>query len=232
MPSMKHPVIEHLVWDWNGTLLDDAAACVQALNRMLARRRLPAVGLDEYLDVFDFPVQDYYVKLGFDFSREDWDRNANEFHNHYDELVVACGLRDGVIDLLQHWAARGMPMSILSASEQGRLERTLSEWGIRDYFCHIIGLDNVYATSKVQQGRRLMEELGLSPSSVLLIGDTTHDHDVASTLGCRCLLLTGGHHAEHRLRACGCPVVHGMDDLFDLDTHVFPAQSTASTARY
>ena len=60
----------HVIWDWNGTLLDDATACVAAINALLERRLLPQVTHQQYLDIFDFPVRNYYLQLGFDFSKD------------------------------------------------------------------------------------------------------------------------------------------------------------------
>ena len=53
----------HIIWDWNGTLLDDAWLCVDVMNGMLRERRLPTRTLDQYKEVFDFPVRNYYETL-------------------------------------------------------------------------------------------------------------------------------------------------------------------------
>ena len=60
----------HIIWDWNGTLLNDAWLCVEVMNGMLAKRNLPIRTLNQYMDIFDFPVKDYYVKLGYNFEKE------------------------------------------------------------------------------------------------------------------------------------------------------------------
>ena len=54
---------ELILWDWNGTLLDDVALCVDALNRLLARYGYPQrYDRDQYRAIFGFPVQDYYAR--------------------------------------------------------------------------------------------------------------------------------------------------------------------------
>ena len=61
----------YVVWDWNGTLFDDVALCIQVMNGMLEKRGLPRLaGPKQYRQVFTFPVEEYYKALGFDFSRE------------------------------------------------------------------------------------------------------------------------------------------------------------------
>jgi phosphoglycolate phosphatase len=191
----------HVVWDWNGTLLDDVYACVGAINRMLTARQLPCIDSVQYRDVFDFPVKTYYRRLGFDLETEDWDAMAREFHRHYDEFAVKAGLREGAPETLNTIRKRGIAMSVLSACEIGTLERMLEERGIRHFFDHVFGLDNINATSKLDQGKLLVDALDLPPAEILLVGDTNHDHEVAEDLGIRCVLLTGGHQSKARLAA-------------------------------
>ena len=211
---VKATQIRHIVWDWNGTLLDDAQACVGALNRMLEKRRLPSVNVSRYRDVFNFPVKDYYRTLGFDFERDDWDEVAHEYHAFYAVTSASAPLREGSVEILGRLAERGVPMSVLSACEHSLLTRILQERDIRRFFEHIRGLSNHYATSKLEIGRSLLGEIGLPPSQVLLVGDTLHDYDVARELGCECLLVANGHHAAHRLAACACDVVSDLRDVF------------------
>ena len=51
---------DHVIWDWNGTLLDDAWLCVDVMNGMLCRRALPVLTPAKYEESFDFPVLDFY----------------------------------------------------------------------------------------------------------------------------------------------------------------------------
>jgi phosphoglycolate phosphatase len=211
---MNRPRIRHIIWDWNGTLLDDVAACVQAMNRMLARRRLGRLTVEHYRRIFGFPVQRYYRALGFDLAREDWDAVAVEFHDRYAVTARAARLRQGIRSALERLRAGGMPMSVLSASESAILRRMLAERRIGVFFDRICGLSDLHARSKLHLGRRLLAQMGLPPRSVLLIGDTTHDYDVARELRCRCLLLAGGHQAEERLAPCDCPRAQTPAEIF------------------
>ena len=64
---------DHVIWDFNGTVLDDMQVGIDSVNEMLAARGLPTLsGVTEYRAAFDFPVEDYYRRLGFDFDREDF----------------------------------------------------------------------------------------------------------------------------------------------------------------
>lgn len=214
MSLMKARQVRHIIWDWNGTLLDDVDACVAALNRMLEKRRLPTVAIHQYQSLFGFPVKDYYLKLGFDFTKDDWDSVAREYHDFYAITSERSPLRAGSIEILQRLRDNEVPMSILSACERSILEQMLTARGIRGFFERICGLSNLYATSKADLGRTLLADIALPPEQVLLIGDTLHDYDVSRELGCQCLLVTGGHQAEHRLTGCRCEVISDLRDVF------------------
>lgn len=208
--------IEHIAWDWNGTLLDDAHACVTALNRMLRKRNMAAIDRRQYCDVFDFPVRDYYRRLGFDFEREDWNENAREFHTYYFESGREACLRPDAVNVLTALSEQGIAMSILSASETGTLREMLARYGLLEFFPRVYGLSDPYAHTKLEQGRALIRDLQLPTHHILLVGDTTHDYEVARAIGCRCILLAGGHQSEHRLRRCGCPVIAELPEVLAL----------------
>jgi phosphoglycolate phosphatase len=202
---------KHIIWDWNGTLLDDVQACVSSINNMLIPRSLPTITIPEYREIFDFPVKSYYKNLGFDMKNENWDDMANEFHRHYADFSAKSKLRQDAAETLAALHANNTAMSILSACEITILERMLKNYGIRRYFTHVFGLDNLYATSKLDQGRILIKKLNLPPQDILLIGDTNHDHEVAEKLGIQCILLTGGHQSERRL--ANSNIIHSPREL-------------------
>lgn len=208
--------IEHIVWDWNGTLVDDVAACVEAINVLLQRRGKTPISRDQYIEIFDFPVKNYYLTLGFDFASEDWDSITREYHEAYERTARHALLKDGIVEMLDLMLSRNLPMSILSASETSILEKMLAARNIRSYFTSIYGLDNLHASSKLELGRLMMSEIGVSGEKVLLIGDTKHDFKVARDLGIGCVLVAGGHQAEHRLAKCGCRVMSSIGELAGL----------------
>jgi phosphoglycolate phosphatase len=205
---------KHIIWDWNGTLLDDARLCVQILNRMLSDRQMKATTLAQYQMDFDFPVINYYVKLGFDFKKESFDDIAREYINAYDSQYFKCRLRNGVVDIIKALKAKSFSQSVLSASRKSSLLDALQKFGLKDFFENIEGIDDYYAQSKIDIGKKLMENLSLSGKEVLLVGDTTHDYEVACELGADCLLLPAGHQSKERLIACGARVCDSLDEAF------------------
>ncbi len=199
--------LPHVVWDWNGTLLDDTAACVHALNRLLHRHGVRPVTETAYRNDFGFPVRDYYRRLGLLVTPESWEILTREYHVHYAETSLRAPLRRGAREALETLRRARIRMSILSACETGILERMLMARGIRPFFQHVYGLPNLDADSKLDIGKTLMAQLGVPSSRVLLVGDTCHDWEVAEILQCQCVLLAGGHQATWRLQECPCEVI-------------------------
>lgn len=182
----------NIIWDWNGTLLNDRQTCVDSINVLLKRRELPSLTIEHYQEVFDFPVKEYYARIGFDFTREPFEIPANEFIAEYYHRVKHCSLHNDVTTILTALRQQGIRQFVLSAMEHASLEKTLTQQGILPYFEHISGLDNHHAASKAENGVQLMNRLQLNPAETCLIGDTTHDFEVANSLGCKCLLFSGG----------------------------------------
>jgi len=202
-----------VIWDWNGTLLNDVVVVVETINQLLSDRNLPQLTVGKYLDVFTFPVRDYYSKIGFDFQNEPFEIPALQFITIYNEVVTLCGLYDEVVPVLTGFQNRGIRQFILSAMEQNQLVRTVSDNGISHFFDDLYGLDNHYAHSKVDNGKLLIRNNNLNPDRTLLVGDTIHDFEVARSIGCSCILIANGHQSKARLLSTGARVVDNLNQI-------------------
>ncbi|MCB1068814.1 MAG: HAD family hydrolase [Kiritimatiellae bacterium] len=211
--TILHPPIQHVVWDWNGTLLDDAWLCCEVMNQLLAARGMPAMTMERYQAIFEFPVIRYYQALGFDFEREPFEVVGTEFIQRYEQRRHECKLRPEAVAVLETLRQRGLGQSILSAYKQNTLEELLAFHRVSDFFDHILGLSDHYAADKSGQGLALMERLGLDPRSVLLVGDTTHDVEVAARMGVQVTLIAAGNQSLSKLQACGVPMLGSLEEL-------------------
>jgi phosphoglycolate phosphatase len=212
--SLNFRKYKHIIWDWNGTLLDDAWLCVEIINRMLACRGMRKITLAEYQMHFDFPVINYYLKLGFNFDKESFDNVAQEYIKAYETERFRCRLQSGVNEIVKSLRDRGFLQSVLSASQQSSLIEAIELFGLNNLFENVAGLDDYYAHSKVDAGKKLLKNITVSPKEILLIGDTIHDYEVACILGADCLLLPAGHQTAQRLMSCGAKVCAGFDEAF------------------
>lgn len=206
----------HIIWDWNGTLLDDAWLCVEVMGEMLKEHGLPAVDLEKYREIFDFPVKDYYQKLGFDFEKESFEIVGMEFMVRYNLRQQECRLHEGVPQVLGELNVKGFIQCILSAREQNELRQEVSEMGLADYFLKINGTSDHYAYGKKETGLQLLRDLAIDPAKAVFIGDTLHDAEVATEMGIDCILIPNGHHHHSRLKTCGYPVVSSLYSLLKI----------------
>ena len=110
----------------------------------------------------------------------------------------------------------GISQSILSASKEDVLIEKIKYYGIDKYFCRIMGLENHYAESKVERGKKWIDELNLNPQDVLLMGDTAHDYDVSKHIGCDCLLIANGHYSYERLAKLGVDVIGTLKEMIQI----------------
>jgi phosphoglycolate phosphatase len=208
--------IQTIIWDWNGTLLDDMDICVDSINVLLEKRGLPLMDLVKYRSLFTFPVIRYYETIGFDFTKEPYDEVAMEFIHIYLEKLKEALLFPEVAGILGKFKEKGHRQAILSAMEQENLSLSVESKGISNYFSLILGTDDHFANGKVYQVSRIIRELNAEPAKTLIIGDTLHDHEVAEEAGCQCILVAAGHQNRERLEKSGCIVVNKLSELLSL----------------
>ena len=192
-------IYTHLVWDFNGTILDDIQLGIDCVNVMLKKRNLPTLdSVEAYRAIMRFPVIDYYKDLGFNMEEEDYYQIlAPEWVAMYLAGEPDCGMMEGVMEVLEAAKAAGIKQMVISATKTDQLLAQLDRLGIRGYFDEILGLDNFYAASKTALAEAWRKE---HPEAVVLsVGDTDHDGDLADVLGADCLLYTGGHQSKERL---------------------------------
>jgi len=183
------------------------------INETLSSRNMPTIDHPHYQKVFGFPVIDYYRRLGFDFVDESFEIVGTEFIVGYEKHKYEVDLHDGVIEVLQKLGDAGVSHSILSAYKQNTLDELVEHFGLTDQFLKIVGLDNHYAHSKVENGIQWMSELGLDSSEVLFVGDTEHDFEVAQTIGVDCVLIPGGHQTREALSKTGATILDRISDI-------------------
>ena len=205
--------LKHIIWDRNGTMLDDRWLTSAAMNIVLARRNMAELTEDRYLQLFTFPVIEYYRRLGFDFDKEPFSVSGSEFINEYNARAFEPQLHDGIIDLIAELNENGVSHSILSASSQKILNKLVKHHNINHYFIAVLGQDNHYAYGKIETGKMWINKLDIAPKNTLFIGDTEHDLEVANVIGSHCALLSWGHSSTERLENRGINVFDAISDL-------------------
>ena len=205
----------HIIWDFNGTLFDDVEAGLVSVNEMLSERGLKVIAdKEEYRKVFKFPIIDYYRRVGFDFEKTPYEELAVEWVDIYLSNFDKAGLFADLTAALDFFASKGITQSVLSASELGMLKGQISDLGIEEYFDEIMGIDNIYAASKLVLAKSWRERH--PDERVIFIGDTVHDIETAKQLSADCFIVCAGHQSREKFDGCDATVVSSLSELCEL----------------
>lgn len=206
-----------VIWDFNGTLLDDTGISIEAINTVLSRRGLKTVqSKEEFQNIFTFPVEEYYRRLGFDFEKEPFTVPADEWVKLYDEKKFFSPAVEGAPETVKKLSGMGVRQIVLSACEKNLLRSQLEKIGILACFDEILGSDDFYAAGKL--GIAAEWVAAKDPEvlrDALFVGDTDHDLECARVIGCGCVLYSGGFMSRSRLEALGAPVIDDIRRVCD-----------------
>jgi phosphoglycolate phosphatase-like HAD superfamily hydrolase len=201
----------HLVWDWNGTLLDDLALVVAATNVAFATCSELRVTAEEHRRDFRRPIAEYYgTALGRLVDEEEFARLDKAFHVAYADGLARCALAADALGALASWTGT---QSLLSMWFHDELVPTVDRYGLARYFIRVDGLRAALGGgAKAPHLTAHLGALGVSGADCVLIGDSVDDAEAAASVGARCVLYTGGFTDPDRLRATGWPVADTLAD--------------------
>jgi len=201
-----------IIWDWNGTLLDDLDICILGINQYLRDRHLKELDRKLYREVFDFPIQKYYSRIGFDFDQESFEALSVQFLDTYFKNFHRSQLFYYAVEVLEYFKQKNYRQFILSAMERRDLKNSVAYFDITHYFESITGSEDILAQGKAEYARLLMKNFNLHVSSTCLVGDTLHDQEVADRLKIPCILVAAGHQNFERLNVNHNHVVRNLEE--------------------
>lgn len=200
-----------VVWDFNGTLMDDVGISILTVNDMLSKRDKPLTNRKEYFEKIEMPIIRYYEKM-FDFNVTSISELTREFQVGYDSYIDSASLADGAQEVLERFKKEGINQVIISSFPTEKIKRICESKGILGYFTEILGADDIKAESKVERGVAFSKSRGEN-AKIVAIGDLVHDYEMASGMGADCILYSGGHQSKKDLSLCGVPVADSMKDI-------------------
>jgi phosphoglycolate phosphatase len=205
--SAPSTAVDVVCWDWNGTLLDDATVALGAMNVVLHERGLPVVpDVDAYRQVFGFPVQALYARLGI--TGADFREAAGRYLELFASRVGQAPLHAEADAVLSAIGRLGVEQVLISATVADVLAHQLAPHAITGHFDQVLGIADAYAPSKTDVVATWLRSSGHDPRRVLMVGDTNHDEEIAEELALRFVRFARGHqeppdHDRH-------PVVHHL----------------------
>ena len=204
---------QYVIWDFNGTLINDVELCFNLLNKMLTKRGYKEVTMERYKDIFMFPVKEYYKLAGFNFDVHPFEIAAVEFIDDYQPMSLELDLYPNTYEVLETIKNSETRQLILSASKIENLLEQTKHFKLDQYMDYILGTDTIHAISKVSIAKDWIMKNNVDPKKVIFIGDTDHDFEVASTIGVDCLLVANGHQSKERLLKVTPNVVDEIKDV-------------------
>ncbi|MBO3740677.1 HAD family hydrolase [Actinoplanes flavus] len=196
---------KHLVWDWNGTLLDDLHLVVSSTNTAFAAVGGRDVDADEHRRAFRRPVAEFYAEmLGRAVGEEEFGRLDRIFHDAYRLGLTDVSLAADAMTAIKTWPGS---QSLLSMWFHSELIPAVEGYGLAGLFARVDGLRaELGGGFKAAHLAAHLDELGVAGRDVVLIGDSIDDADAAESVGGCAVLYTGGFTHPARLRESGRPV--------------------------
>ena len=206
-------MIKHVIWDWNGTLVNDLELCVDILNLALIEHGKLPISVDQYKESFCFPVSKFYKLLGLPSRGFKYEILAKKYIKIYRNQFKQCKLHNKVKETLEELKSLVISQSILSAGHQNDIENFTRYYEVSQFMAKIDGSDNIEARGKEDRAGEHLDSLDLKPTQVLLVGDTIHDWEVAQSIGCKAILFELGHIKKDRLRRVHTPTIKCLSEV-------------------
>jgi phosphoglycolate phosphatase-like HAD superfamily hydrolase len=198
--------MRHVIWDWNGTLVDDLHVVVDAVNVSLAELGEHPIGFDDYRDHYTRPVRVFYERLlDRTITEEEWLRIDRTFHANYANGLHLVGLTEDAEAAVSAVTAAGATQSILSMWWEDDLLPEVRRHGLDTVMTRVDGNTREAGETKAGLLEAHLHHLpeGAEP---VLIGDATDDAHAAVAAGIPVVLYDGGSHHREALQALGVPI--------------------------
>ncbi len=202
-----------IIWDWNGTLLDDVNEGILARNKVFKQYGLSMLNsVEQYRDEFTFPIKDYYFNAGV--TEDNFVEIAHKWVDEYMLLSHKMNLRYNALETINEFKKKNYIQVLLSASNINILNEQINQFKLHNTFNYVFGLDNIYAKSKVELAKNFVSKN--NAYEYFLIGDTLHDFEVASEIGAKCILVMNGHQSLQKLKTSNAIIAKNLEELISI----------------
>ena len=205
-----------IVFDWDGTLFDSTALIVRCIQEAV-RDVGGAVPNDRSAAwVIGMGLAQALAHVAPDVPKEKYRELGERYQHHYLAHQHDIALFDGVLPLLAELKARGWLLAVATGKSRRGLDEALGAVELSGLFDASRTADQAAGKPDPAMLFELMEQLVVAPSRTLMIGDTTHDLQMALNAGCESVGVTYGAHEEDGLFALSPRLVaHTVRELHD-----------------
>ncbi len=194
-----------VIWDWNGTLINDVHIACRAVNDILSDLGRPSIDMAQYYHLMRDGMDRYYEYLFYP-DKAPYDKLTVWFSKYYDEHIKTAALHDGAEEVLKELACMGITQTIVSSSHKEKVRRDAARFGVDGCFDELLGADDLLVGSKVERAIDYIERKGFEPSRTLVVGDMIHDVDMAKAIGAHCVIIPKGHQSPERVAELGAEI--------------------------
>ena len=204
-------MITHIIWDYNGTVLDDVDTAVAAVNLMLKDRSLPPTDKETYKNDLVMPLENYYATVGI--HNADIPVLSIEFRERSEQNAHLSKIADGFYEAVTVAKDKGIKNILMSSLFCDYLESEVDKYGIRKYFDAVMGMKDTSVGSKYGMALKYITDNGIDPKNVLFIGDLISDAQTAEKIGAECILVPLGHNSKSRCEKTGATVCETLEGI-------------------
>lgn len=205
---------KHIIWDFNGTILNDFQHCFEIINEVLSERNLNPIEEIDYQKNFQFPIRNFYNKIGLEMPAEEFSKHSVEWIAKYVAKADELKPQKHIEACFEHFQQKDLCQFVISAYEDSRLKDAIQRLGLSPYFKGVYGTNNLDAHSKISLAKKfLSEQSHVDLDKCVVIGDTDHDKELADAIGCDCILYYSGHQDVKILEATGLPVIKCYSEI-------------------
>lgn len=205
---------ELIVFDWDGTVMDSTAVIATSIQSACRDLALPVPSDEDARHVIGMGLVEALRHAVPDASEAMYGALAERYRHHFlaqDQTIpLFPGARETIVAL--HEA--GHALAVATGKSRKGLDRVLDSSGLRAYFHASRTADETFSKPHPAMLQEIMDELGMQPEQVLMIGDTTHDLQMAINAGVDAVGMTYGAHPEEQLRALNPRAL--LDDFHQL----------------
>ncbi len=202
-----------IIWDFNGTLIDDVNAALSSVNDMLKSRNLPEITMQQYASYVDTPIIKFYEHIFDDLYSMDFNEIALEFNAGYDKHLPQKAVMANAEEVLEYFNSKGKLQTVISATHIDKVTKRLEEFGLSGYFDKILAHNNLIAEDKTHLAVKYFAGKQIKPEEAVVIGDCVADYKMAQAISADCILTTQGHQSRVEFAQTSAIIIDSLSEL-------------------